>query len=134
MFLLFLILYFIRPVFNCHNLKGVKFRLRLRLSHLREHNFKHSLQDSFNPICVCGNDIETSAHFLLHFPNFSNERLTFLNIIRSIDRNILTSSDSQVTKILLYGDSNSNNITNTLIFNATIDFLIVTKRFDVSFL
>ena len=50
-------------VFNCHNPKGVKLltRLRLGLSHLREHNLKHSFQDSLNPICSCGNDIETPA-------------------------------------------------------------------------
>ena len=58
------------------------------------------------------------------------KKLTFLNIIGSIDRKILTRSYSQVTETLLYGDSNSNNITNTLILNATIDFLIATKRFD----
>ena len=87
-------------------------------------------KDSLNSICSCGNDIETSAYFLLHCPNFSNERSTLLNIIGSIDRNILTRSDSQVTETLLYGDSNSNNITNTLILNTTIDFLIATKRFD----
>ena len=129
----------IRPsestVFNCHNPEGVKLltRLRLGLSHLRERKFKHSFQDSLNPICNCGNDIELSAHFLLHCPNFSNKRST-LNIIGSIDRNILTRSDFQVTETLLYGDSNSNNITNTLILNATIDFLIATKRFDASLL
>ena len=134
------LLNFIRPsgstVFNCHNPKGIKLltRLRLGLSHLREHKFKHSFQDSLNPICSCGNDIETSAHFLLHCPNFSNERSACLNIIGSIDRNILTGSDSQITEALLYGDSNSNNVTSTLIVNATIDFLIATKRFDASFL
>ena len=72
------LLHFIGPsgstVFNCHNPKGVKLltRLRLRLSDLREHKFKHSFQDSLNPTCSCGNDIETSAHYLLHCPNFSN--------------------------------------------------------------
>ena len=60
------------------------------------------------------------------------KKLTFLNIIGSTDRKILTRSYSQVTETLLYGDSNSNNITNTLILNATIDFLIATKRFDAS--
>ena len=76
------LLNFIRPsgntVFNCHNPKGVRLltSLRLGLSHLREHKFKHSFQDSLNPICSCGNDIETSAHYLLHCPNFSNERST----------------------------------------------------------
>ena len=84
--------------------------------------------------CSFGNNIETLTHFLLHCPNFSNERSTFLNIIGSIDRNVLTRSDPQVTETLLYGDSNSNNITNTLILTATIDFLTATKRFNASLL
>ena len=48
------LLNFIRPsestVFNCHNPKRVKLltRLRLGLSHLCEHKFKHSFQDSLN--------------------------------------------------------------------------------------
>ena len=134
------LLNFTRPsgsnVFNFHNLKGVKLltRLRLGLSHLHEHKYKHRFQDSLNPICGCGNDIETSAYFLVYCLNFSNERSTFLNIVGSINRNILTRSDSQVTETLLYGGRNSNNITYTLILNATIDFLIATKRFDASLL
>ena len=86
--------------FNCHNPKEVKLltRLKLALNHLREHKFKHSFLDSLNPICSCGNDIETSVRYLLHCPNFLNERYMFLNIIGRIDRNILTRSDSQVTE------------------------------------
>ena len=72
------------------------------MSHLSEHKLKHNFQDSLNPICNCGKDIETSAHFLLHCPNCSNERSTFLNIIKTTDRRAET---------LPYGDSNSNNIT-----------------------
>ena len=101
------LLNFIRPsgiiVFNCHNSKEVKLLIksRLGLSHLREHKFKHSFQDSLKPICSCGNDIETSAYFLLHCPNFSNGRSTFLDIIGSIDRSILRRDGSQVTETLL---------------------------------
>ena len=57
------ILQFIQPspnsIFNCHNPKGVKLltRLRLGVSHLRDHKFKHSFQDSLNPICNCGTDV-----------------------------------------------------------------------------
>ena len=122
-------------VFNCHNPRGVKLltRFNLGLSHLREHKFKHSFRDSLNPICSCGNPIQTPAHFLLHCPNFSNERSTCLNIIGgNFDRNILTRMDSQNTQIVLYDNSHSNNITNTLILNASIDFVIATKRFDAS--
>ena len=76
-------------VFICHNLRGVKLltRLRVGLSHLREHKLKRGFQDSLDPICSCVYDIKTSAHFLLHCPHYSNERSTFLNIIRNINRN-----------------------------------------------
>ena len=61
------ILNFIRPspnsFFDCHCPKGIKLitRLRFRLSHLREHKFKHSFQDTVNPLCNCGQDIESST-------------------------------------------------------------------------
>ena len=120
-------------IFRCHNPKGVKLltRLRLGLSHLREHKFKHGFLDSLNPICSCGQNIETSTHFLLHCSNYSNERLTFLNIIRNNDRKILDKNDLKVTETLLYGDSSSDDTNNTLIMNATIEFLIASKRLDM---
>ena len=128
------LLKFIRPsansVFHCHNLKGVKLltRLRLGLSHLHQDKFKHGFQDTLNPICSCGNDIETSAHFLLHCPHYSSERSTFLNTIRNINRNIFDKHDLQVTETLLYDDSSLDDKSNTLVFNATIDFLFVTQK------
>ena len=51
------LLKFIRPspnsVFSWHNSKAIKYltRLRLGLSHLRGHKFKHSFQDTLNPFC-----------------------------------------------------------------------------------
>ena len=64
--------------YNCHNPIGIKYitRIRLGLSHLREHKLKHSFQDSINPICNCGNDVESATHFFLHCPLYSNERFT----------------------------------------------------------
>ena len=130
------LLQFIRPsansVFRCHNLKGVKLLtiLRLFLSHLREHKFKHDFLDSLNPICSCDKDIEMSTHFLLHCSNYSNERLTFLYIIRNNDGNI-KKYDLKVTETLLYGDSSLDDTNNPPILNAAMEFLIVSKRFDV---
>ena len=119
--------------FRCHNPKGVKLltRLRLSLSHLREHKFKHGFLDPLNPICSCGQDIETSTHFLFYCSNYSKERLTFLNVIRNIDRNILEKNDLKITETILYGDSSSDNTNNTLIVNSTMEFLIASKRFDM---
>ena len=115
-------------VFSCHNLRGVKLltRLRLGLSHLREHKFKHGFQGTLDPICSCDNDIETSAHFLLQCPHY------FLNTIRNINRNIFDKNDLQITETLPYSDGSLDDKSNTLILNAAIDFLLVTKRFEVN--
>ena len=131
------ILNFIRPIpnstFNCHNPRGIKFitRLRLGLSHLREHKFKNSFQDCLNPFCDCGNgEIETSSHYLLHCPNYTNERSVLLNKIRQIDSKILEKNDCMITQILLFGDQAFNDNVNTAILNATMDYLTSSKRFD----
>ena len=68
------LLKFIRPspnsVFNCHNCKGIKYLTRLHLgpSQLLEHKFKHSFQDTLNPFCSCGLDVETNTYFFSLLP------------------------------------------------------------------
>ena len=131
------ILKFIRPspnsIFNFHNPKGVTLltRLRLGLSHLRDHKFKHSFQDSLNPICNCGTDVETTTHYLPHCPLFSDERLILINNIRNIDSNILNLNDSRFSEVLLFGNSSFNNSKNTFIINTTIEYIVSSKKFEV---
>ena len=61
--------------FDIQNPKGIKLFTRLGLSHLRKHRFKH-LQDTINPLCNCGQNIESATHFFLHCHFFINERRT----------------------------------------------------------
>ena len=130
------ILKFTRPkpnsIYNCHNPKGIGLitRLRLGLSHLHKHKFKHSSQDCLNSLCLCENDVETSSHFLLHCPTYSKEIMSFLNKIKNINYSILELSDTIITKTLLLVDSLLSDSTNTLILNSTIEYVIATKRFD----
>ena len=129
---------FIRPsgssVFRCHNCKGVKLvsKLRVGLSHLQEHKFKHGFLDSLNPTCSRSQDIERSTRFLLHCSNYSIERLTFLNITRNTDRNILYKNHLKVMETFFYGDSPYDGTNNTLTINATMKLLIASKRFNVT--
>ena len=130
------ILKFIRPssnlIFDCHNPIGIKYitRIRLGLSHLREHKFKHSFQDTLNLICNCGNDVESAIHFFLHCPLYSNERRTLLNSLVNIDHTLLDNTDFSLTQILLFDNTTFNAIANTKIINLTSDFVMSTKRFD----
>ena len=128
------ILKFIRPsensIFFCNNPKGIHLLTRLRLK-IQDHKFNHNFQDILNPICNCGEDVETSCHYLLHCSLYTNERLALLNDIQGVDNSILELGDSHFVEVLLYGrkflDISSNT---TNILNATIDFLLETKRFD----
>ena len=133
------ILKLIRPspnkIFECHNPKGIKLvtRLRLGLSPLREYKFKHSFQNTLNPLCSCGLDIETTSHYFLHCPLFYAERSFLLSSINEIDSTILNKNESVVTLILLNGDQSFKDEVNLLILNATIDFVLPTNRFDEPF-
>ena len=91
--------------------------------------FKHSFQDTLNPICNCG-PVETTVHYLLHCPTFSNERLTFFNKLQSTDVNIISKDDSNISKLLLYGDHSFDDEKNSFILTASIEHIISTKRFD----
>ena len=85
------ILSFIRPlpnkVLNSNNPQGLKLltRLRLGVTHLRCHKFKHNFLDTINPLCSCGSDIETTLRFFLYCSNFMECRNTLLSEISEIN-------------------------------------------------
>ena len=105
-------------------------RLRLGFSHLREHKFRHNFQDTIDPICLCGQDIETTIHFLLNCPQYLTNRITFLDKIRMISSDLIEKSDNVLSKILLFGDTSLSIENNTLILNSTIEFLVESRRFE----
>ena len=129
---------FIRPspnsVFNCHNCKGIKYltRLRLGLSHLREHKFKHSFQDTLNRFCSCGLHVETNTHLFLHCPLFTNQRRTLLSTVNDIDSSLTNTNDFILTYILIYGKATLDTSANTLLSNATMNYIILTNIFKES--
>ena len=109
------ILKFIRPspnsTFNVHNPHGIKLltRLRVGLSHLREHKFRHNFQDSLDPFCNCGRHIETTIHFFLHCSNYSNQRKTLFEKISNIKCSLLNQNDSVIAETLLFGLNGLND-------------------------
>ena len=71
------------------------------LGHLRFHEIKHSFHNTLNAICNCST-VETTIHYLFHCPKFSNERLAVFNTLQSIDENIVSKNNSNISKILLF--------------------------------
>ena len=53
-----------------------------------------------------------------------------MSTITNIDCKLLENADSSSTQTLLYGNPSLGVITNSLILNATMDFILSTKRFE----
>ena len=90
-----------------------------------------NFQDTLNPICSCGENIETATHYLLHCSSYLNERMTLLTNLQNVEEDILDRNNSQLSEILLFGDASFNNAKNTSILNSTIHYIYDNKRFDV---
>ena len=119
----------VNSVFNMNNPLGLNLLtlLRIGFSHLE---FKQNFQDSVDPFCSCGNDIESIVHFFLHCPNFTTQRQTLLNKLKSIKSSIMVENENSVVRTLLFGRPDFNYSTNKEIINATISFILTTKRFN----
>ena len=81
-----------------------------------------------SPMCYCGQDIETTTHFLLHCPNYHCARKTLFHKINQVYGTILRQSDSTVAKILLFSDNKLDFETN--ITDISIEFISLTERFS----
>ena len=119
-------------VFNVVDIYGIKLltRLRVGLSHLREHKFRHNFQDTINPLCSCSLEIESTSHFFLRCQNFITPRTNLMNELRKLDSNILNLDEISLTKLLLYGDSKYENNANKKILLASMNFTPSTKQLE----
>ena len=87
------ILKFIRPtpnsVFNCENHRRINCKAACDLSHLCEHKFKHSFQDTLSTICSCGFDVES---ILITFFTVPCTMMKDISWIAGCDWNLLDKS------------------------------------------
>ena len=102
----------------------------LGLSHLLEHKFKHSFQDSLNPFYSCGWNTESTAYFLFHCPMYIIERRALLSNLVNIDNNLLDLCEPVLIATLLFGSNSFDTDANTNVLNATNEYILSTKRFD----
>ena len=122
------------PIYNIFNPIGLKYltRLRLGLSHLNEHKFKHNFHDCVNPLCTCSLEPESNSHFFLRCHNYSILRADLMNDLKKVDENILRLSENSLVQLLLFGDAKYSLIDNCHILNASINFVLRSERFKGS--
>ena len=125
-------------IFDVHNPIRIKLltRLRLGLSHLHEHKFRHCIQNTLNPLCKCGKYIESTIHLFLHCTNFLIPRQTLFQKIGNTDENILSQSETQLTQTLLYGNQDYHSNINRIIFyfHSSIVIEIIRTVFIIIFI
>ena len=104
-------------------------QLRVDFSDLRDHRFNHKF-NCRNPLCSCGEDDETSTHFLLCCPRYDHLRNDYISKISQIVKSDVTAFPlDHLTDLLLYGSESFNDISNSLILNETINFIFKSERF-----
>ena len=108
------------------------FQLRVGLSVLRLHKFKHKFRDTTNDKCLCNGGRESTCHFLLECPFFVTFRNTLFESVRPLlfePNNLTPYSNVTLVKILLYGHDALSNNENYSIIKATIKFIKDSGRF-----
>ena len=112
---------------------GVKLltRLRLQFSHLNEHKFRHGFNDTVDPFCACGNEIETTEHFFLRCHFYSAQRKELFKSLEKLDPYFLKLNPKNQVLVLLYGSqiSGSNSFNRDILKNVII-YIKATARFD----
>ena len=119
-------------IFRILNPVGTKLltRLRVGLSHLREHKYNHNFYDTDNPYCSCdGISNESVDHYLLCCPNYARSRIVLFVNLNSINSSVHLTRTSVTTEILLYGKDSFDDHINKKIIESTITFLIDSSRF-----
>ena len=130
------LLKFLRPkgfsVYGIHNPLGLKLLVRLRvgLSHLREHKFRHNFRDTLNPLCSCNIEPESTSHYLLRCHFFVAHRKKFFDSLNNIDQCLIKLTVNELTNIALYGSDIFDFDKNRKILTATILYLIESERFN----
>ena len=121
------------PVYKILDAQGLKLltRLRVNMSHLREHKFNHNFQDTINPLCSCMLETESTSHFLLRCSFYSDSRKSLLDNVIEIVGSISNLTNAQIVELLLYGDKKYSVDANTNILKCTISYLKDTGRFDI---
>ena len=124
----------VRSIFGIHDPEGLSYltQLRVGLSKLNFHKFRHNFRDTINPMCPTNDGIEDTEHFLLLCPSFAIPRRDLLAGVFALLRpfGYTNVQNDVLMQILLYGDKNFPNELNKNILLLTLQFIHKSGRFD----
>ena len=130
------LLVLIRPtaksVYGIHDPVGLSYltQIRVSLSKLNFHKFKHNFRDALDAMCPSNDGVENEEHFLLLCPSFDTQGRSPLDRALPLIRPLGFTNPSNEPHILLYACKNLPADTNRELLQGTISFIRETGRFD----
>ena len=121
----------LKRVFGIYDPEGIKyiFQLRLGLSPLRSHKFRHNFIDTPSDICLCKTGNETTEHFLFQCPFYTSKRFILAEkVVPLLPPHNLAFLQND-TNLYLYGNENLSEDENRSILLETIKFIKASNRF-----
>ena len=109
---------------NAKSMVKLLTRLRLQFSHLNEHKFRHGFNDTVDPFCACGYEIETTEHFFLRCHFYSAQRKELFKSLEKLDPYFLKLNPKNQVLVLLYG----SQISDSKSFNRDILKNVIKKK------
>ena len=123
-----------KPVFGIFDPRGLSIltQLRVGLSKLNFHKFKHNFRDTLNPMCPISDGIEDAEHFLLLCHAYDSIRCDLLDSVNAIlqPNGLSNLSLQEMLKVLLYGHERLSTDANKKILLLTLEYIHVSERFQ----
>ena len=121
-----------KSLFKIHDPVGLRylFQLRVSLSPLKAHKWRHNFSDTISGICDCKQDIESTSHFLFSCPFYATQRATLITSINVILQTASLNLLENQSKLCLYGDPSLNYSDNKNVILSTLKYIKETKRFS----
>ena len=123
-----------KPVYSIHDPRGLAIltQLRVGLSMLNLHKFRHNSRDTLNPMCPSNDGVEDTEHFLLHCHSYDACRTDLLDSLSSTLQpyDLPNLSNALILKLIPYGDERLSVDSNSEILKATLRYTYATQRFE----
>ena len=123
-----------KRVYSIFDPKGLSIltQLRVGLSKLNSHKFRHNFRDTLNPMCPINDGIEDTEHFLLLCHAYALIRCDLLDSVNAIlqTNGLSNLSLQEMTKVLLYGHERLPADANKKILLATLEYIHASERFQ----
>ena len=121
-----------KSIFGIHDPVGLRylFRLRVSLSPLRSHKWRHYFIDTPSEMCRCNQGNEYTNKFFCSCPFYAIQRATLADSVRIILQNNNINYLENQSQLYLYGHQSINSTENRKILLSTIKYIKDTLRFS----